>query len=160
MDIYSKDQAKSRIDELVNQFDRDLSKIMKGADTLEANIEDNYIKPLFSYLNWNIHNTGLAYGRDEFVVQYRLKRIGKKPDYLLRVPDGPRKMKHVLLMEAKHPKYDLCTNIDYIRQNYLYSHSTLCKTEKPERRVSLGLLTDFEEFRLFDCRDRTPLEKD
>jgi len=161
MEIYSKDQSRKLIGSLVEQFDRELDILKRADDTYEATIEDNYVKPLFKYLNWNIHNEGLAHGKEEFIVQYRLKRIGKKPDYLLRVPDSSsNRMKHVLFMEAKHPKYDLFSDIRWIRQCYLYANSTLCKTERPERRVPLSLLTDFEEFRLFDCRDPDPLKSD
>jgi len=154
MNILRKEEAKVKIEKLVNHFSSEISVIKNGSDVYEATVEDNYVKPLFQYLNWNIHNEGLQHGREEFIVQYHLKRIGKKPDYLLRVPDiSSGRMKHILFMEAKHPKYDLFNDIRWIRQCYLYSNSTLCKAEREERRVPLSILTDFEEFRLFDCRD-------
>lgn len=160
MAVYNKEQAKNAISKIVENFHKDIDKLKVSTDSYEAQIEDNYVKPLFSYLNWNIHNTGLPHGKEVFVVQYHIKRIGKRPDYLLRVPDNNiGKMKHILFMEAKHPKYDLFKDLKYIRQCYLYANSTLCKTERPEKRVPLSLLTDFEEFRLFDCRDSDPLLK-
>jgi len=160
MAVYNKEQSKNAISKIVENFHKDIDKLKVSTDSYEAQIEDNYVKPLFSYLNWNIHNTGLPHGKEVFVVQYHIKRIGKRPDYLLRVPDDNiGKMKHILFMEAKHPRYDLFNDLKYIRQCYLYANSTLCKTERPEKRVPLSLLTDFEEFRLFDCRDSDPLLK-
>ncbi|HRS76765.1 MAG TPA: Eco57I restriction-modification methylase domain-containing protein [Spirochaetota bacterium] len=157
--MYSKEQSKIEITKLVEQFEKDLPAIVDRGVMDEAKVEDTFIKPLFLYLNWNIHNVDLPYKEHEFIVQYRLKHIGLRPDYLLRVKDESiNKMRHVLFIEAKHPKYNLAKDLTYIRQCYLYANSTLCKTEKPERRVNLSLLTDFEEFRLFDCRDRAPLK--
>jgi type I restriction-modification system DNA methylase subunit len=154
-----KDDSKRTLANLVDSFDRDLSTIKKGSTSLEANVEDNYIKPLFACLNWNIHNEGLPHEREEWIVQYQLKRSGGRPDYLLRVWDESiSRMRHVLIMEAKHPKFDIARDARWISQAYLYAYSTLSRAERPERRVPLSLLTDFEEFRLFDCRDPEPLK--
>jgi type I restriction-modification system DNA methylase subunit len=158
-----KDNAKRTVAALVESFNRDLDVIKRGDSSLEANVEDNYVKPLFASLGWNIHNTGLSHTREEFIVQYQLKtarggNVGR-PDYLLRVWDESiSRMRHVLIMEAKHPKYDLTHEARWISQAYLYAYSTLSRAERPERRVPLSLLTDFEEFRLFDCRDPSPLK--
>lgn len=159
MRTLEKDEAKRSVSHLVESFDRDLATIKKGTAGLEANVEDNYIKPLFAALNWNIHNEGLDHARQEWIVQYQLKRAGGRPDYLLRVWDESiTRMRHVLIMEAKHPKYDIVRDARWISQAYLYAYSTLSRAERPERRVPLSLLTDFEEFRLFDCRDPEPLK--
>ncbi len=154
MNIFQRDEAKRKVEILVDHFSSEIGILKSESDVYEATVEDNFVKPLFQYLNWNIHNEGLKHGREEFIVQYHLKRIGKKPDYLLRVPDqSTGRMKHILFMEAKHPKYDLFNDIRWIRQCYLYANSTQCKAEREDRRVPLSILTDFEEFRLFDCRD-------
>jgi hypothetical protein len=62
-------------------------------------------------------------------------------------------------MEAKDPKYDLQKEVKYMRQAYQYAHSTLSLSDHSFNRTRLALLTDFEEFRLFDCFDPLPLTK-
>ena len=52
----------------------------------EAQIENNFIRPLFRYLNWNTSNEGLAVADYEFIVN-RTGRGGKRPDYTLQL-DG------------------------------------------------------------------------
>ncbi len=162
MEVYSKSQAKEKIESLVDHYGREKSKIHSSGETNEAQIEDKYIKPLFAYLNWNIHNEGLPIGREEFIVQYKHRSTKRKtrPDYLLRLYDEQmKKSKKLLFIEAKHPTIDLKNNLSAIRQAYQYAHSTLNYSEKPENRVRLALLTDFEEFRLFDCIDPNPMRK-
>ena len=128
MQIIEKNEAKRSISKLVESFDRDLPTIKKGSASLEANVKDNYIKPLFAALNWNIHNQGLPHEREEWIVQYQLKRTGGRPDYLLRVWDESiSRMRHVLIMEAKHPKFDIARDARWISQAYLYAYSTLSR---------------------------------
>jgi len=158
--IYTKAEAQKEIERLVEQFDAELLGIKKTPHIKEAHIEDKYIKPLFRFLNWNTSNESLAIARHEFVVQasHQIGGSTLEPDYLLRLPDNATgRMRNWLFMEAKHPKYDLSSDIRWIRQTYLYAHSTLNKTDHPENRVRLAALTDFEEFRLFDCMDPLPL---
>ena len=160
---YSKEKAYDLIGELVDQFDRDLEQIKKRKHVKEAHVEDTYIKPLFSYLNWNVTSRGLAPGREEFLVQASQRVAGsmKEPDYLLRLPsEKSGRMKKWLFIEAKHPKYDLTKSLKMVRQAYQYAHSTLSASDDPLNQVRLALLTDFEEFRLFDCLDNKPLEKE
>ncbi|MBP7552579.1 MAG: N-6 DNA methylase [Spirochaetes bacterium] len=165
----TKEQSKENIKRLVDQFDKEVDLLKKSDFKSEAQVEEQYIKPLFQNLNWNIHNIDLASGREEFIVQYKHKlKITfdqgdenlKRPDYLLRFFDKKiNKMSSLFFMEAKHPKYKLSEDIRWIRQAYKYSHSTLSRAELPENRVRLSLLTDFEEFRLFDCLDPEPLKQ-
>lgn len=161
----TKAEARRVMSALVDVFDRDLPGLKLasgfGANSREAQVEDKFIKPFWRCLNWNVSNEGLARIRDEFVVQASMKigKTTKAPDYLLRVPDAKTgRMRKVLFVEAKHPKYDLQRDVRWIRQAYQYAHSTLSASDIPENRVRLALLTDFEEFRLFDCLDPYPLE--
>lgn len=156
-----KSQSKEKIHKLIEQFESEFG-TSKNPSKKEAQLEDKYVKPLFAALNWNIHNEGLAVSEEEFIVQASEKSGGSysEPDYLLRVPDkASGLMRKVLFMEAKDPKYDLSTNITYIRQAYKYAHNTLNKTDHTFNRVRLSVLTDFEEFRMFDCFDPFPLTK-
>lgn len=133
----------------------------KNPSMKEAQLEDKYIKPLFSYLNWNTRNENLKRGFEEFRVQtsLRMRKSTKEPDYELWLPDKENgRMKRHLFMEAKDPKYDLSSNVQYMRQAYRYAYSTLSLSDNTFNRTRLSLLTDFEEFRLFDCRDPEPLK--
>jgi hypothetical protein len=159
---YTKLQSKEEIRKLVEQFQDDFGD-RRNPQMKEAQLEDTYIKPLFSFLNWNIHTTGIKKGMEEFRVQtsQRIKKSTKQPDYELWLPekDNHAQMKRHLFMEAKDPKYDLQKSVQWMRQAYQYAHSTLSLSERSNKRTNLSILTDFEEFRLFDCRDPYPLTK-
>lgn len=145
--MFSFDESKSNISRLVDDFHNKI-KIIRTDKYKEANIEDEYIKPLFKYLNWNISNEGITNIADrEFIVQAKGKG-GKEPDYLLQLEGKP-----YFFIEAKHPKYDLFKEIKYVWQAYSYAYSTQASTER--NKVDFSLLTDFEEFRLFDCTFKT-----
>ncbi len=162
METFTKKEAKEKIGALVRQFDDDLVELRATAHSKEAHVEDTYIKPFFRYLNWNVTNEGLPLARHEFIVQ-ATQQVGRslgEPDYLLRLPEETTgQMKSWLFMEAKHPRYDLSTNLRWMRQAYLYAHSTLNRWDSPENHVRLAILTDFAKFRLFDCTDPFPLTR-
>ena len=160
---YTKEEALENIKGLVSKFHKNTGGKSNPDLSNEAQVEGNYIQLLLRHLNWDVHNDGLDSGEEEVILQYQMKGIGGKkerPDYLLRVKDKiTKKMNDVLIIEAKQSKYDLQTNTKYIQQAYRYARSTLARNQKPEKRVRLALLTDFEEFRLFDCLDPAPLKK-
>ncbi len=54
---YTKEEAKNGIEKLVEDFKRNKSRLQNQA---EAQIENNFIRPLFKFLNWNTTNQGLA----------------------------------------------------------------------------------------------------
>ncbi len=158
----TKSQAFDEISARVEQFRQEVDLLKAVRHLKEAQVEDKYIKPLFAALNWNTTNEGLGHAREEFVVQ-ATQRVGdtyREPDYLLRLPDSKtNEMRSWLFIEAKHPKYDLTKETRWIRQAYQYAHSTTSGSAPQNRRVRLALLTDFEEFRLFDCVDPAPLRR-
>ncbi|MCK5599684.1 N-6 DNA methylase [bacterium] len=156
---YTKTEAKESVKKLVVSFHNEFGDTA-NAGRKEAQVEDKYIKPLFSFLNWNIHSLGMDRGREEFRVQtsQKLRTSTKEPDYELWIPDkASQEMRRILFMEAKDPKYDLSKEVKYIRQAYQYAHSSLSLSDNPSKWTNLSILTDFEEFRLFDCRDPYPL---
>ena len=158
---YTKEEAFEGIKALVEQFGKNLNAIKLQAHSKEMQVETEYIQPLFNLLNWNTSNTGLSFDRREVIIRASQK-VGdstKEPDYLLLVPEeSTGKMRKCLFIEAKHPKFDLRRD-DLIKQVYRYAHSTLSSSEYPRNHVRLALLTNFEEFRLFDCVDGKPLER-
>lgn len=142
--MFTKEESRLKIQELTENFADKLDFIKTSGQYKEAQIEDEFIKPLFRYLNWNISNEGIKNPAErEFIVQAQGKN-GKEPDYLLQLDKNP-----LFYIEAKHSKYDLQKRTDYIWQAYSYSYSTQSKAKF--QKVDFALLTDFEEFRFFDC---------
>lgn len=158
MKHYTKEQSREGVEKLVDQFRSDEEIFVKEAK--EENVETKYLRPLFDKLNWNTRNEDVMHGRQEFYIRYPQKvgKDTKEPDYLLRVVDPEtERMRGVLFIEAKRPKIELSRSLSSIRQAYQYAHNTLNKSDYSGNRVRLSLLTDFEEFRLFDCQDPYPL---
>ncbi len=150
--MFTKEEARIHIEKLSNDFEGKIDFIKNSGQYKEAQIEDEFIKPLFRYLNWNISNEGIQNPNErEFIVQAK-GRNGKEPDYLLQLKNKP-----LFFIEAKHTKYNLGGKIDedtkvrtdYIWQAYSYAYST--QTKPKYEKVDFALLTDFEEFRFFDC---------
>ena len=98
MHTYDKDEAREKITTLVGAF-RANEKALEKAP--EAQIENDFIRPLFEALNWNVRNEGLSPTQQEFRLQ-RTDRTGKRPDYILHL-DG----RDVLVMDAKQVKYSM-----------------------------------------------------
>jgi len=136
---YTKEQARAEIVNLVANFRANEPSL---ADVPEAQIEDNYIRKLFRYLNWNTGNTGLSVAEWEFVLQ-RTDEKGKRPDYILQL-DGQQ----LLVMDAKKVKYDM-HDPRWVTQVYAYAYST--QNQPTPRKIDFALLTDFQEFILLDC---------
>jgi len=152
MEIYSKSESKNKISKLVQKFESGI--IEYKSNYSEADTESYLIELFFKYLNWDVSNEELEPGREVFKKQMTLKtkdETNKKPDYHVRIPDkNTNQMKSCFFIEAKQAKYDLKTNARYIKQVYKYAYSTLNASENPNNRVRLAVLTDFEEFRMFD----------
>jgi len=137
--MYTKAQAQTAIANLVEDFQANEARLKIEA---EAQIENNYIRPLFRCLNWNTENTGLAVADYEFVLQ-RTHRPGLRPDYILRL-DG----QNLLVMDAKQVKYSM-HDPRWMNQVYAYAYST--QNLSPARRIDFAILTDFQEFVVLDC---------
>ena len=136
--IYKR-RSQERDKKLVEDFKRNKSRLQNQA---EAQIENNFIRPLFKFLNWNTTNQGLAVADYEFIVN-RTGRGGKRPDYTLQL-DG----QHLLVMDAKQVKYDM-HDPRWLNQVYAYGYST--QNLAPVRRIDFAVLSDFEEFVVLDC---------
>ena len=59
-------------------------------------------------------------------------------------------------IEAKHPRFKLHREVGYMWQAYSYAYSTQSSSER--KKVDFSLLTDFEEFRFFDCTFKADLK--
>lgn len=80
---YAKEEARAKIEKLVEDFRAQEATLEKAP---EAQIEQNFIRPLFRYLNWNTENKGLSHAHYEFRVQ-ATNRKGLRPDTILHL-DG------------------------------------------------------------------------
>jgi len=137
--MYTKAQAQIEIAKLVENFQASEARLQSEA---EAQIENDYIRPLFRCLNWNTENTGLAVADYEFVLQ-RTDRRGLRPDYVLQL-DG----QHLLVIDAKQVKYSM-HDPRWMNQVYAYAYST--QNLSPARKIDFAILTDFQEFVVLDC---------
>lgn len=139
MTTYTKSQAYKKITDLVADFRTNEPNLLNVS---EAQIEQNYIRKLFHYLNWNVDNVGLPPSQWEFILQ-KTDPWGKRPDYDLQL-DG----QHLLVMDAKQVKQNL-HDPRWMHQVYAYAYST--QNQPAPRKIDFAILTDFQEFVLLDC---------
>ena len=113
--------------------------IRRNITRLQARRE--FIDPLFKALGWDIDNEqGFAEQYKEVIHEDTLEIEGasKAPDYAFRI-GGTRKF----FVEAKKPSVKLETDIHPAYQLRRYAWSA---------KLPLSVLTDFEEFAIYDCR--------
>ncbi|MCJ7584820.1 MAG: BREX-1 system adenine-specific DNA-methyltransferase PglX [Anaerolineales bacterium] len=139
MYTYDKDEARQKIAALVEAFHTNEMALEKAP---EAQIENDFIRPLFEALNWNVRNEGLSPTQQEFRLQ-RTDRLGKRPDYILHL-DG----RNVLVMDAKQVKYSM-HDPRWLNQVYSYAYSS--QNSSPSKKIDFAILTDFQEFIVLDC---------
>jgi len=137
----------SKVVELVERFDRNLEPYKQGKYN-ETQVRLEFINPLFEELGWDIANIqGYAEAYKEVVHEDAIKVGGaiKAPDYSFRI-GGTRKF----FLEAKKPSVDIKegTHPAYQLRRYAWS-----------ARLPLSILTDFEEFAVYDCRVK-PIKTD
>ena len=107
----------------------------------EAQLRQEFLNPFFEALGWDISNRqGYAEAYKEVIHEDAIK-IGtatKAPDYSFRV-GGTRKF----FVEAKKPFVNIKDDITASFQLRRYAWSG---------KLPLSILTDFEEFAVYDCR--------
>jgi hypothetical protein len=132
--------APDAIKRLVEHFDHQRDQV-RSPDYNEAQLRIDFINPMFRELGWDVDNTqGFAEQYREVVSEDRLKVGGqtKAPDYSFRV-GGPRKF----FLEAKKPSVNIKENWEPAYQLRRYGWSA---------KLAVSLLTNFEEFAVYDCR--------
>ena len=130
----------TKILELVERFDQNLGAYRQGKYN-ETQVRLEFINPLFEELGWDITNKqGYAEAYKEVVHEDAIKVGGatKAPDYSFRI-GGIRKF----FLEAKKPSVDIKEDTHPAYQLRRYSWSA---------KLPLSILTDFEEFAVYDCR--------
>ena len=134
--------APVQILELVERFERNLD-LYKRADYKEARVRVEFIDPFFEALGWDVRNAQGRGEHDKDVVYEDSIKIGGKtraPDYSFRIGQMRR-----FFLEAKKPAVSLVGDVGPAYQLRRYSWSV---------KLPLGILTDFEEFAVYDCRQR------
>ena len=125
---------------LIQQFNRHRDAYHSGSYN-ETQVRRDYLDPLFKALGWDIDNEkGFAEAYREVVHEDAIKIGGttKAPDYSFRI-GGQRKF----FVEAKKPSVNLKDDPAPALQLRRYAWTA---------KLPLSILTDFEEFSIYDCR--------
>jgi len=132
--------APREVSELVKRFDRNRESY-RSSEYNETQARREFIDPFFKALGWDIDNEqGYAEAYKDVVHEDAIKIGGatKAPDYAFRI-GGARKF----FVEAKRPGIDIKNDPDPAYQLRRYAWSA---------KLPLSILTDFEEFAVYDCR--------
>ncbi len=134
--------APESIQRLVSLFDEQLESYRSNKYN-EAQLRRGFLDPFFEALGWDMSNKlGYAEAYKEVIYEDSLEVEGatKAPDYAFRV-GGQRKF----FVEAKKPSVNIQSDIHPAFQLRRYVLSA---------KLPLGVLTDFEEFAIYDCRNK------
>lgn len=115
--------------------------IYKKAEYNETQTRRDFIDPFFKALGWDIDNElGFAESYREVIHEDKIKTSGgtKAPDYSFRL-SGQEKL---FFLEAKKPNVNIKDHIDPSYQIKRYGWNA---------KMTISVLTDFEEFSIYDC---------
>ncbi|PZR76095.1 MAG: restriction endonuclease subunit M [Chthoniobacterales bacterium] len=132
--------APSEIVDLVARFTEHAEAYRSGAYN-EAQLRKEFVDPMFKALGWDMDNlSGYAEAYKDVIHEDAIKIGGatKAPDYCFRI-GGTRKF----FLEAKKPSVDIKSDAHPAFQLRRYAWSA---------KLPLSILTDFEEFAVYDCR--------
>ncbi len=132
--------APETIQRLIETFSRNIDTYKKG-NYNETQLRREYLDPFFISLGWDVENKqGYAEAYKDVIHEYSLKTkdVIEAPDYCFRI-GGTRKF----FVEAKKPSINLKEDIKPAFQVRSYAWSA---------KLPLSVLTDFEEFAVYDCR--------
>ncbi len=134
------DQLPKQVSDLIERFERN-QQSYTSSQYNEAQLRQEFINPFFEALGWDVSNEqGNAEAYKDVIHEDAIK-IGsaiKAPDYCFRI-GGTRKF----FVEAKKPSIKIDDNIDAAFQLRRYAWSA---------NLPLGILTNFKEFAVYDCR--------
>ena len=132
--------APKEVIKLIENFERNLDAYRSGKYN-ETQVRRDFIDPLFKALGWDMDNSaGYAEAYRDVIHEDAIK-IGtstKAPDYSFRV-GGQRKF----FLEAKKPSVNVKEDVEPAFQLRRYAWSA---------KLPLSIVTDFEEFAIYDCR--------
>jgi hypothetical protein len=145
MSIPMQRQLPLLIAELVARFDQNVD-AYRNAGYNETQLRREFLDPFFDALGWDVSNRGgLAEAYKDVIHEDALKVGGdtKAPDYCFRVGG-----KRIFFVEAKKPATNVKGDPAPAYQVRRYAWSA---------KLPLSILTDFEEFAVYDCRTRPSL---
>lgn len=126
--------------DLVERFERNITAYRSG-QYKETQLRHEFIDPFFTALGWDVNNEqGYAEAYKDVIHEDAIKVGGatEAPDYCFRI-GGTRKF----FLEAKRPSVNIKDDVDSAYQLRRYAWSS---------KLPLSILTDFEEFAVYDCR--------
>jgi len=132
--------APREVSDLIERFERNRESY-RSSEYNEAQVRLELINPFFKALGWDMYNeAGYAEAYKDVVHEDAIKIGGmtKAPDYAFRI-GGARKF----FVEAKRPGVDIKNDPEPAFQLRRYAWSA---------KLPLSILTDFEEFAVYDCR--------
>jgi type I restriction-modification system DNA methylase subunit len=130
------DSFREKLQTLITKFEKDKPHYLsKGYP--EAQVRIDFLNPFFKALGWDIENKAQKPPHERDVIVELSPETTKRPDYNFRI-NGATKF----FVEAKAPSVAL-DDINHILQAKTYAWST--------KEVYFVILTDFEEFKLFDA---------
>jgi hypothetical protein len=118
-------------------------KAYKSKETKEAEIRQQFIDPFWKALGWDVGDTkGVGPTEAEVIIEKNVETVdaggfrSRRPDYLFRLGGFAR-----FIVEAKKPAIDIDDDKDAIFQAKQYAWNST---------IPFAILTDFEQFRLYD----------
>jgi type I restriction-modification system DNA methylase subunit len=121
---------------LVRKFEQDKNHyLQKGYP--EAQVRLDFLNPFFEALGWDIENKAHKPPHERDVIVELSPETSLRPDYNFRINGNTR-----FFVEAKAPSVPL-DDVNHIMQAKTYAWST--------KEVFFVILTDFEQFKLFDA---------
>jgi len=134
--------APAEIVQLVELFQRNYDQYCAPSFS-EAAVRHQFIDPFFAALGWDVNNAqGFAEQYKEVVHEDKVL-VGdatKAPDYSFRIGKERK-----FFVEAKKPSVNIKHDVEPAYQLRRYAWSA---------KLPLSILTDFEEFSVYDCRMR------
>lgn len=133
--------------ELIEKFDTHKDDYRSGKYK-EAELRKEFIDPMFAALGWDMENRqGHSERYKEVIHEHSIKTGGhtRAPDYCFRIGGAPK-----FFLEAKKPSVNIEKDIPSAFQIRRYAWSA---------KLPLSILTDFEEFAVYDCRFK-PVKND
>jgi hypothetical protein len=107
----------------------------------ELSLRHDFLNPFFEALGWDVINrAGYAEAYRDVILEppLQVERSVRAPDYCFRISETPK-----FFVEAKRPSVDIATDVAPAFQLRRYAWT---------RKLPLSILTDFEEFAVYDCR--------
>lgn len=144
-------QRIDEIEKLVGGFAAHIT-AYKSKETKEAEIRQQYIDPFWRALGWDVGDTNhVGPTEAEVIIEKTVETAEKtglrsrRPDYLFRLGGFAR-----FVVEAKKPAVDIDTDRGAIFQAKMYAWNAT---------IPFAILTDFEQFRLYDTTLKPILEE-